>query len=74
MDSNRGEYLVLVNEEEQYSLWPAFKEIPEGWRQVGPTGSKEICLAFVKKTWTDMRPLSVRRQAEEAAKATLPNG
>jgi MbtH protein len=70
MDNSRDEYLVLVNEDERYSLWPAFKEIPEGWRQV-QAGNKQVCLAFVKETWTDMRPLSVRRQA---AKAALPNG
>jgi len=61
------EYQVLVNDEEQYSLWPTFKSIPVGWRQVGPIGSKQICLDYVEATWTDIRPLSVRQRLEEAA-------
>jgi MbtH protein len=59
MDKSRGEYLILVNEGEQYSLWPAFKGIPEGLRRVGPMGSMKVCLALVRKTWTNMQPLSV---------------
>lgn len=66
MDDDRFEYQVLVNHEEQYSLWPTFKEIPNGWRQVGPIGTKQECLAYVEEVWTDMRPLSVRKQLAEA--------
>jgi len=55
-----------VNHEEQYSLWPTFKEIPNGWRQVGPIGTKQECLDYVEQMWIDMRPLSVRRQLAEA--------
>lgn len=55
-----SQYQVLVNHEEQYSLWPLDKAPPVGWRQTGPTGSKETCLAYVNATWTDMRPLSLR--------------
>ena len=69
MDDERIEYQVLVNHEEQYSLWPSFKEIPKGWEQVGPVGNKEDCLAWVEEVWTDITPLSVRRQLEEAATA-----
>lgn len=58
------EYVVLVNDEEQHSLWPSFKDIPAGWRQVGPTGTKDECMAYVDKAWPDITPLSVRRQAE----------
>ncbi len=58
-DADR-QYQVLVNHEEQYSLWPLDKPAPAGWRQVGPTGSKEACLEYVNATWTDMRPLSMR--------------
>lgn len=54
------EYTVLINEEEQYSLWPATKEVPEGWSQVGPTGTKEECEAYVEEHWTDMTPKSAR--------------
>jgi MbtH protein len=61
MDEEDFEYQVLVNHEEQYSLWPIFKAIPTGWRQVGPIGDKQDCLAYVESVWTDMRPLSLRR-------------
>lgn len=60
-------YRVVVNHEEQYSIWPAHKEMPLGWRDAGKTGLKAECLAHVKEVWTDMRPLSVRKQMEEAA-------
>lgn len=56
----KDEYIVLINDEEQYSLWQAGKSIPLGWQQVGPTGEKEICLNYIKEVWTDMRPKSVR--------------
>jgi MbtH protein len=61
------EYQVLVNQEEQYSLWPTFKPIPIGWRQVGPIGSKQTCLDYIEATWTDIRPITVRQRLEEAA-------
>ncbi len=61
-------YTVVVNHEEQYSIWPANREKPLGWRDAGKTGQKADCLAFVKEVWTDMRPLSLRKQMEEAAK------
>ncbi|MFC8829868.1 MbtH family protein [Streptomyces sp. NPDC057137] len=60
-------YQVLVNHEEQYSLWPAEQEIPAGWRTEGKTGSKADCLAHINEVWTDMRPLSLRKKMEEAA-------
>ncbi|HYH79205.1 MAG TPA: MbtH family NRPS accessory protein [Longimicrobium sp.] len=56
-------YVVLVNHEEQYSIWLADKEIPLGWSAVGTPGSREECLAYVKEVWTDMRPLSLRTAA-----------
>jgi MbtH protein len=59
------EYNVVVNNEEQYSLWPAGREVPAGWRAVGVSGSKEQCLAHIKEVWTDMRPLSLRRRMAE---------
>jgi MbtH protein len=55
---------VLVNEEEQYSLWPRDNAIPNGWRSV-KEGTKAECLAYVKEVWTDMRPLSLRKHMEE---------
>ena len=53
-------FKVLVNSEGQHSLWPAGKEIPEGWSCIGPLAPKANCLAFVEANWTDMRPRSLR--------------
>lgn len=58
-DENRT-YLVLVNEEEQHSLWPSDIEVPAGWRTVLGATSREACLEYIEKNWTDMRPLSIR--------------
>jgi MbtH protein len=58
---------VVVNHEEQYSIWPAERENPAGWRDAGKTGSRRECLSWIDEVWTDMRPLSLRRQMEEAA-------
>jgi len=59
-DDENAECIVLVNSEEQYSLWPSFKDIPKGWTAVGPKGKRKECLEWVGKTWTDMRPKSLR--------------
>ena len=59
---DRIEYKVVINHEEQYSMWPAGRENPLGWRDVGRSGSKKACLAFIEEVWTDMRPLSVHRE------------
>jgi MbtH protein len=56
-----AEFRVVVNDEEQYSIWPADREIPAGWRGDGVVGGKEECLAHIDEVWTDMRPLSLRR-------------
>jgi MbtH protein len=66
-EDNRA-YMVLVNAEEQYSLWLAELRVPEGWRHVGKTGSKQECLDHIRSVWTDMRPLSLRRAMEQATK------
>jgi len=65
-------YKVVVNHEEQYSIWPSYKQIPAGWREAGKEGKKDECLAYVEEVWTDMRPLSLRLSmaAAEASKAT----
>jgi MbtH protein len=57
---------VVVNLEEQYSIWEVGKVIPKGWRAVGQTGPKDVCLSYIKEVWTDMRPLSLRLQMEAA--------
>ena len=58
-------YKVVINHEEQYSIWPADRENPAGWRDVGKSGLKQECLAFIGEVWTDMRPLSLRMRMEE---------
>jgi MbtH protein len=60
-----GIYLVLVNDEEQYSLWRDFLDVPAGWKAVGPKGTRQECLDFIEKTWTDMRPKSLREHMEK---------
>jgi MbtH protein len=53
-------YKVVVNQEEQYSIWPADRENPLGWNDAGKSGTKAECLAFIEEVWTDMRPRSLR--------------
>ncbi|MFZ2752785.1 MAG: MbtH family NRPS accessory protein [Lysobacteraceae bacterium] len=65
-NSDNRIHAVVVNHEEQYSIWPADRELPLGWRNSGKTGSKEECLAHIDEVWTDMRPLSLRRAMENA--------
>ena len=61
LPNNEMIYKVVINLEEQYSIWPAGRENPSGWRDVGRQGTKSECLAFIEEVWTDMRPLSLRR-------------
>jgi MbtH protein len=60
-------YSVVMNHEEQYSIWPADKQLPLGWQAVGKTGLKQDCLNYIKEVWTDMRPLSLRKKMAGAA-------
>jgi len=53
-------YAVVVNDEEQYSIWPVLRPVPNGWRTVGVEGDKATCLAHIATVWTDMRPRSLR--------------
>jgi MbtH protein len=62
-------YKVVVNHEEQYSIWPSERENAPGWRDAGKAGAKAECLAWIKEVWTDMRPLSLRKRMEEAEAA-----
>jgi MbtH protein len=62
-------YRVVVNDEEQYSIWPDYRPVPAGWREAGKNGPKAECLAYIKEVWTDMRPLSLRK-----AMAAIPPG
>ncbi|MBI4524208.1 MAG: MbtH family protein [Deltaproteobacteria bacterium] len=61
-------YKVVVNQEEQYSIWPADRENPLGWQDAGKTGSKAECLGYIKEVWTDMRPMSLRKRMESTGR------
>jgi|tagenome__1003787_1003787.scaffolds.fasta_scaffold18136932_1 MbtH protein len=59
-------YKVVVNDEEQYSIWPAHRENAPGWRDAGKNGTRADCLSYIESVWTDMRPLSLRRRMGDA--------
>jgi MbtH protein len=61
-------YQVVMNHEEQYSIWPADRENAPGWTNAGKSGSRAECLAYIKEVWTDMRPLSLRQKMEHMAR------
>ena len=64
-DDDDRRYKVVINHEEQYSIWFADREIPMGWKPVGKEGTKQECLDYIEEVWTDMRPLSLRKKMEE---------
>lgn len=59
-DDENGRFYVVVNDEDQHSLWPVFGEVPAGWRLVFGEASRAECLEYVERNWTDMRPRSLR--------------
>lgn len=59
-DDENGRFCVVVNDEDQHSLWPVFAEVPAGWRVVFGEASKAECLEYVERNWTDLRPRSLR--------------
>ena len=61
-------YKVVVNHEEQYSIWLLERPNPPGWRDAGRSGARAECLSYIAEVWTDMRPLSLRKKMEEMAK------
>src|SRR5664279_736474 len=63
-NNNEPIYVVVRNAEEQYSIWPAGRDVPAGWDTAGTVGTKDACLAHITEAWTDMRPLSLRRRME----------
>jgi len=73
-EDDRTRYNVVINHEEQYSLWPADRELPLGWKAVGKTGSKQECLDYIEEVWEDMRPLSLRKKMEELARREERSG
>ena len=58
-------YQAVMNHEEQYSIWPADKQLPLGWKPAGKSGTKKECLDYIGEVWTDMRPLSLRKKMQE---------
>jgi len=68
MENNEDKtiYKAVVNHEEQYSIWPAHRDLPLGWRDAGKTGTKPECLDYIGQVWTDMRPLSLRQKMAKA--------
>ncbi|MGP3922719.1 MbtH family protein [Streptomyces sp. 8N616] len=65
-ETNDVLYLVVTNDEEQYSIWPAYRELPAGWQARTPATGKQACLDHIREHWTDMRPRSLREQAVSA--------
>ncbi|MFP1660398.1 MbtH family protein [Streptomyces cavourensis] len=66
-EDENGTYLVLINDEGQHSLWPAFAEVPAGWIVAHPEDTRQACLAYVEQNWVDLRPRSLaERQAQQA--------
>jgi MbtH protein len=66
-ENEDGKYLVVVNAEGQYSLWPTFRELPAGWTAVGPMGKRQECLDWIEANWTDMRPRTLADAMDKAA-------
>jgi MbtH protein len=60
-DDEDAVFEVVVNDEEQYSIWPADRDVPAGWRKAGKRDKKAACLAYINEVWTDMRPASLRK-------------
>lgn len=60
IDNPDTEFTVVINDQEQYSLWPAYRPVPAGWREVQVRGDKAHCLAYISETWTDLRPKRLR--------------
>jgi len=64
-DDDQARFNVVVNLEEQYSIWPESRPLPPGWREEGKAGTRQACLDYIGEVWTDMRPLSLRRWINE---------
>lgn len=66
-DEAGPDFVVVKNDEDQYSIWPADKELPAGWFVAGPRGGRDACLRHIAEVWTDMRPRSLRELMEKEA-------
>ncbi len=65
-------YRVVINHEEQYSIWAEGQPLPLGWNAEGKEGTKDECLAYIKTVWVDMRPLSLRQVMARESSSTVP--
>ncbi len=63
-DDDNGTFVVLVNDEDQHSLWPTFADVPAGWRKIFGEADRAECLAYVEQNWTDMRPRTLRESMD----------
>jgi MbtH protein len=70
-DTDDTKYRVVVNDEEQFSIWAVDRQNPVGWRDANKSGSKTECLAYIKEVWTDMRPLSLQNEMKKPASAPV---
>lgn len=68
-ENEDGVYHVLINEEEQYSLWPSFREVPQGWTIVHRSDTRAACLEYINQHWTDMRPKSLVERMNKQPKS-----
>jgi MbtH protein len=66
MERSQATYRVVSNSEEQYSVWPADRDLPVGWRDTGKIGTKDECLAYIQEVWTDKRPSSQRGKRDDS--------
>ena len=69
IDDSEATFLVVINGQEQYSVWPSYRAVPEGWSATGFTGPRAACLAHIEVVWTDMRPADLRRALDGGARA-----
>jgi MbtH protein len=67
LDSDTIQFHVVINPEQQYSIWPGYRDIPAGWQTVGVSGTRAQCLEYIDATWTDMRPASLRAHMDGRA-------
>jgi MbtH protein len=74
VDEDDRLYKVIINHEEQYSIWPEDREMPLGWKEAGFAGTKQECLDHIEEVWTDMRPLSLRKKLEEMERQAKERG
>jgi MbtH protein len=72
-EDENGIYHVLINEEGQYSLWPSFIDVPDGWTIIHKSDSRAACLEFINRNWTDMRPKSLIKSMEELSVSEQKN-